>query len=62
MALSKTIGMGETRTMEIRATINNVFNTVQYSGVGTTVNSPNFGQVTSVAKMRNFEFLARFRF
>ena len=25
--------MGETRSMEIRATINNVFNTVQYSGV-----------------------------
>jgi len=62
MALSKTIGMGETRTMEIRATINNVFNTVQYAGVGTTVNSPNFGQVTSVSQMRNFQFLARFRF
>jgi hypothetical protein len=62
MALSKTIGMGETRTMEIRAQINNVFNTVQYSGVGTTVNSPNFGEVTSVGGMRAFTFLARFRF
>ena len=31
MALSKTMQMGETRSMEIRATINNVFNTVQYS-------------------------------
>jgi hypothetical protein len=62
MALSKTIGMGETRTMEIRAQITNVFNTVQYSGVGTTVNLPTFGQVTSVGQMRNFQFLARFRF
>ena len=35
MSLSKTMQMGETRSMEIRATINNVFNTVQYSGVGT---------------------------
>jgi hypothetical protein len=37
MALSKTMQLGETRSMEIRATINNVFNTVQYSGVNTTV-------------------------
>jgi hypothetical protein len=54
--------MGDTRSMEIRATINNVFNTVQYSGVGTTVNSENFGQVTSVGGMRAFQFLARYRF
>jgi hypothetical protein len=48
--------------MEIRAQISNVFNTVQYSGVGTTVNLPNFGEVTSVGLMRQFQFLARFRF
>jgi hypothetical protein len=62
MALSKTMQMGDTRSMEIRATINNVFNTVQYTGVGTTVNSPNFGEVTSVGTMRSFQFTARFRF
>ena len=39
MSLSKTMQMGDTRSMEIRAMINNVFNTVQYSGVGTVVNS-----------------------
>jgi hypothetical protein len=54
--------MGETRSLEMRASINNVFNTVQYSGVGTTVNSQNFGQVTSVGQMRTFQFMARFRF
>ena len=43
MALSKTMQLGETRSMEIRATINNVFNTVQYSGVDTTYGSPTFG-------------------
>jgi hypothetical protein len=62
MSLSKTVQMGDTRSMEIRATLNNAFNTVQYAGVGTSVTLPTFGQVTSVGKMRWFEFRARFRF
>ena len=62
MALSKTVHLGETRTMEIRAQINNVFNTVQYSGVNTTYGAPQFGQVTSVGQMRSFQFMASFRF
>ena len=62
MSLSKTMNLGETRSMEIRATINNVFNTVQYSGVDTTEHTPQFGQVTSVGQMRQFQFRASFRF
>ena len=62
MALSKTVGLGDTRSLEIRATMNNVFNTVQYSGVDTNVASPTFGQVTSVGSMRSFQFTSRFRF
>ncbi|MGB9290606.1 MAG: TonB-dependent receptor, partial [Terracidiphilus sp.] len=62
MALSKTVNMGETRSMEIRATINNVFNTVQFNGVDTTYGDPKFGEVTSVGQTRNFQFMARFRF
>jgi hypothetical protein len=62
MTLSKTMQWGDTRSMEIRATVNNVFNTVQYSGVGTTVNLPTFGEVTSVGAMRSFQFMARYRF
>ncbi|MGA8743281.1 MAG: TonB-dependent receptor [Terracidiphilus sp.] len=62
MALSKTMQMGETRSLEIRATINNVFNTVQYSGIDTNVQSPAFGQVTSAGSMRSFQFTSRFRF
>jgi hypothetical protein len=62
MSLSKTVQMGDTRSMEIRATASNAFNTVQYSGVGTSVTLPTFGQVTSVGGMRSFNFLARFRF
>jgi hypothetical protein len=48
--------------MELRATANNVFNTVQYSGVDTGLASPTFGQVTSARSMRAFQFTARFRF
>lgn len=62
MSLSKTANLGETRTLEIRATINNVFNTVQYVGVNTTYGTPQFGQVSSVGQMRTFQFMARFRF
>jgi hypothetical protein len=69
MSLSKTMGLGETRSMEIRATATNVFNTVQYAGVYTTLytglgaqQSSNFGQVSSAGTMRAFQFTARFRF
>jgi hypothetical protein len=61
--------LGETRSMEIRATADNVFNTVQYTGVDTTYATSHdasvangFGQVTSVGSMRSFQFMARFRF
>jgi trimeric autotransporter adhesin len=69
MSLAKTMQLGETRSMEIRASANNVFNTVQYTGVDTTLPtshdanvSNGFGQVTSVGSMRSFQFMARFRF
>jgi hypothetical protein len=69
MSLAKTMQLGDTRSFEVRATANNVFNTVQYSGVDTTLYtgaeanfaSP-FGQVTSAGAMRSFQFTARFRF
>jgi hypothetical protein len=35
---------------------------VQYSGVGTSLGLPTFGEVTSVGQMRAFQFYARFRF
>ncbi|KAA6456940.1 carboxypeptidase regulatory-like domain-containing protein [Acidobacteria bacterium AB60] len=69
MSLSKTVQLGDTRSFEIRATASNVFNTVQYSGVYTTLYSgleaqrvSNFGQVSSAGSMRSFNFNARFRF
>jgi trimeric autotransporter adhesin len=62
MSLSRTVQMGETRSMEVRANINNVFNTVQFTGVDSMVGSPTFGQVSQVGSMRSFQFTARFRF
>jgi hypothetical protein len=69
MSLSKTMQLGDTRSMEMRATAENVFNTVQYSGVNTTLPSSqdagfvnSFGQVISTGSMRSFQFMASFRF
>ena len=60
--LSKTIAMKGTQNFEARVTANNVFNTVQYSGINTTLNSQNYGQVTSAAAMRSLQVQARYRF
>jgi hypothetical protein len=61
-SLSKTVSFGETRSLEVRATADNLFNTVQYSGVDTQLGSGSYGQVTSTAAMRQFTFIARFRY
>jgi trimeric autotransporter adhesin len=61
-SLSRTVALGEARSFEARVTANNVFNTVQYSGIDTTLNSQTFGQVTSTAAMRRLTVLARYRF
>ena len=62
LSLSKTVHVTETRTLELRATADNAFNTVQYSGVNSTLGSGTYGQVTSAAAMRQFTFFARFRY
>ncbi len=62
MSLSKTAQLGDTRSFEFRATASNVFNTVQYSGVDTSLDSQTAGQVTGTGQMRAFTFLGRFRF
>jgi hypothetical protein len=61
-SLSRTVPLGDTRSFEARVTATNVFNTVQYSGINTTVNSANYGQVTSAASMRALQVQARYRF
>jgi hypothetical protein len=61
-SLSRTFSMGETRSLEARVTANNVFNTVQYSGVNVDVSSGTFGRVTSAAMMRTLLVQMRYRF
>jgi hypothetical protein len=61
-SLSKTVRFSETRTFEMRGTVSNVLNTVQYSGVDTTLGSGTYGQITGAAGMRQFTFNARYRF
>ncbi|MGI4827802.1 MAG: carboxypeptidase regulatory-like domain-containing protein [Janthinobacterium lividum] len=61
-SLSRTIALGETRSFEARMTAANVFNTVQYNGINTTLDSATFGQVTGAAAMRQITFVGRFRF
>jgi hypothetical protein len=62
MSLNKTITIKEYRSLDLRITANNVFNYVNFSSLGTTVNSTTFGEVTGVGAMRRVTVQARFRF
>jgi hypothetical protein len=62
MSASKSLRFGDTKTFEMRATAYNVFNTVQYSGVDSTLGDGTYGEVISTAAMRSFTFLGRYRF
>jgi hypothetical protein len=61
-SLSRTVPLGETRSIEFRLNATNALNMVEYNSVDTTLNSPTFGQVTRAAGMRSFTYMARFRF
>ena len=62
MSLNKTITIKEFRALDLRITANNVFNTVQFTSLGTAVNSTTFGEVTGTGNMRRVTVQARFRF
>jgi trimeric autotransporter adhesin len=62
MSLSKTITIKESRALELRFQAANVFNFVNYSSIDTTVNSSQFGEVTSAGATRRITVIARFRF
>ena len=47
------------RSITVRAQANNVFNNVQWGSIDAVVNSPTFGQVTSVRSMRSVTFSIR---
>jgi hypothetical protein len=62
MSLNKTIQIKESRALELRASANNVFNTVHFTSINAVVNSFTFGEVTGTGGMRRVTLLARFRF
>jgi len=62
MSVNKTIVIRESRSLDLRLTANNVFNTPYFSNINTVVNSLTFGQVTGVSNMRRVSMVARFRF
>jgi trimeric autotransporter adhesin len=62
MSLNKTIQIKEYRALDLRITASNIFNMVNFSSLGTAVNSITFGEVTGVGNMRRVTVQARFRF
>lgn len=59
---SRDVRLGGNRAVTIQATANNLLNMVNYTGIDTNINSPTFGQVTSVRPMRSVRLNLRFRF
>jgi trimeric autotransporter adhesin len=61
-AINKTITIRETRSLELRLSATNIFNTPYFSSLNTSVNSITFGEVNGVANMRRVTMIVRFRF
>ena len=62
LGVTRNITLTGTRVLSLQALASNLFNTVQFATIDTIVNSPTFGQVTSVRPMRRIQLLVRFRF
>jgi hypothetical protein len=60
--LSRDIRMGGNRALTIQLNATNLVNMVNYGAIDAVVNSPTFGQVTSVRGMRSTQLNFRFRF
>jgi hypothetical protein len=63
--LSRTIALGESRFLDLRVEVFNVFNHAQFYGAAAVdgeVNDPNFGRVVSAAAPRLLQVAAKFRF
>ena len=59
---SRDVTLGGTRTLSLQLNANNLLNFVNYANVDTVVNSPTFGQITSVRPMRSMTLNLRFRY
>jgi hypothetical protein len=59
LALMKNFTVRGLRTLSLRIQANNVLNMAVWRSIDTTVNSPTFGQVTSVGQMRSVQIVLR---
>jgi len=60
--VSRDLQFRRNRGLTIQFSANNLLNTVNYTRVDTTVNSPTFGQVLAVGPLRSAQLAFRFRF
>ncbi len=54
--------LDDRRRIEFRGEAENLLNTVNYTAIGTTVNSANYGLATSTGAMRSISLQVRLRF
>jgi hypothetical protein len=59
---TRDVRLGGNRTVSVQVNATNLLNLVTYGGVDTNVNSPTFGQITSVRGARTVRLNFRFRF
>jgi hypothetical protein len=59
---SRDIPLTGTRSLSVQLRATNLLNLVNYAAVDTVVNSPSFGQVTSVRSARSMQLILRFRY
>ncbi|HUS19124.1 MAG TPA: TonB-dependent receptor [Terriglobales bacterium] len=62
MGLNKSLPLKDTRALNFRMQVSNLFNHGNYTGIDAVVNSPSYGRVTSVGSMRRIQFNTQFRF
>jgi hypothetical protein len=61
-SIGRDVRLTNNQTISIRVQGTNLFNSVRFGGIDTTVNSPTFGQVVSIRPMRSVGLNVRFRF
>jgi len=61
-SLTRDIRFSTYQALTLRLDATNLLNSVRFGAIDTAVNSPTFGQVTSIRPMRTILFSARFRF
>ena len=62
MQFNRAIRLNQGNSIQVSINANNLLNTVQWSAIDTNLNSPTFGQITSVRPMRSVTLTARVRF